>query len=186
MKLNDVLKNNKVEVYGFKAFKDLEKLNNKIKKSCVVISTISPALMSDLGITSYFAPVIPRNSVYNTAEDVIDADLRVQWVSVLDAVALEPEDEVIICSRHAGTIDILQNMYPNNITISDEIVPDDIVNKNVVGTLPANMVQYCNRYQGVVIKDFDYSKDSDLFGEILKERMIITKTISVVIKDIQS
>lgn len=177
MKLNNLIKMSNLETYGFKAFTDLKDYCNKEGES-VVLSTLSPSIMADKGIIKYYAPVLTRNTVFNTAEEVMQADLEANCISVSFVEEINAEEEVIICSRHVGTVEILKNMYPNNI-VMDSISPEEITGKNVVGTLPPHLIRYAARYKAVTIADFDYSKDSDLSGEELKERLQINRTINV-------
>jgi hypothetical protein len=183
MKLNNLVKNNKVVTYGFAAFKGLE-AHSKPEGTEVVISTLSPAIMSDMGINVYYAPVLPRNTVFNTPDEVIQADLDVQLVTVFDHPSwdLINQDNIVIVSRHQGTIDILKSMYPNAQVLSGNLTPDEIYGLHIIGTLPPHLIQYCQSYRAATIKDFDYAKDGDLSGDELKTRMIISNPINVVIK----
>lgn len=183
IKLNDVLKTNKVVAYGFPAFKGLEQKSNQEGEE-VIISTLSPAIMADMGISVYYAPVLPRNTVFNTTDEVIVADLDIQLVTVLKYPSwhLVNQDKIVIVSRHQGTIDILKNEYPDAPVLSGNVTPDDIKNLHVIGTLPPNLIQHCQSYKAVTIKDFDYSKDGDLKGQELLDRLVISEPIQVTIK----
>lgn len=76
---------------------------------------------------------------------------------------------------------MLREMYPNNTVIAS-VTPEDIRGKNVVGTLPPQMIQYAGRFKGFSVRNFDYNVDGDLSGEELRDRLIITSTIKVTIK----
>ena len=180
-KLNDLLTSNNVTVYSFPAFKSLENICNKTGDP-VVLSTLAPALMLDKGIDTYYSPVIPRNTIFKTADDVIAADLDVTITHVSAADEISAEEPVIIASRHQGTVDILAQMYPNNIVMGS-VTPDNIAGKKVVGTLPPTLIQYAAAYKAVTIKDFDYAKDGDLSGKALQDRMIITRAIKVSVEE---
>ena len=182
MKLNSLL-TKKVTAYGFAAFKGLEAHSNP-EGTEVVISTLSPAIMADMGIYTYYAPVLPRNTVFNTPDEVIQADLDVQLVTVFNYPSwdLINHDNIVIVSRHQGTIDILKSMYPSAQVLSGNVTPDDIDGLHVIGTLPPYLIQYCQSYRAVIIKDFDYAKDGDLSGDELKSRIIISNPINVIIK----
>lgn len=181
MKLNDLLSNNNVTVYGFEAFKNLE--SNKQADTNVILSTDSPAIMADRDIYSYFAPVLPRGVVFKTPDEITAADLDINNIIVLKYPSWElvNEDNIIIVSRHQGTIDILQTMYPFAPVISGNVTPDIVDNKHVIGTLPPHMISFCRSYRAVTIDNFDYVKDGDLDGEELKSRVRISDPISVVI-----
>lgn len=142
------------------------------------MSTLSAAVMADMGINTYYAPVIPRGTVYNNTDEVIAATLDVNTVLVEHAEEITASDQVVIVSRHPGTVELLQDMYPNN-TLLASITPDDISGKDVVGTLPPYLIQYAGRFKAVAIRDFDYSKDGDLAGDELRTRMVMTSTIRV-------
>lgn len=179
-KLNDIIKTNNVTVYSFPAFKGLENVCNK-EGETVIISTLAPSLMLDKGIDTYYSPVIPRNTVFNNTDDVINADLDVTLTHVFKAEDITPDDNVVIVSRHGGTVDVLKSMYPNN-TVFASISPDDIKGKKVVGTLPPTLIQYADAYKAATIKDFDYTKDGDLSGKELKERLLIMDAIQVTVE----
>ena len=179
MKLNELLNKN-LEVYGFESFKGLQKLSNP-KGEKTILSTLSPAIMLGMGIDEYYAPVLPRGTVFNETQQIIDADLVANLVHVEYAPEIDRNDSVVIATRHQGTVDILSTMYPNHI-ILDTVTIDDIQGKKVVGTLPPALIQYAAAYIAVTIKGFDYAKDGDLRGSELADRLEISKPISVTIR----
>lgn len=176
-KLNDIIHNNNVTVHSFPAFKTLEMCCNK-EGEPAVISTLAPALMLDMGIDIYYSPVIPRNTVFQTIDEILAADLDVVETHVEKAADITPEDDVVIVSRHAGTVDILKEMYPHSVVMAS-ITPSDILGKKVVGTLPSTLIQFAAAYKAVTIRNFDYVRDGDLCGDELAERLIITDAIKV-------
>lgn len=179
-KLNDIIATCNVTAYGFPAIKGLAERSNA-DGTPAIVSTLSAAVMADMGIVSYYAPVMPRNAKYTTTDDVIAADLDINLVQVESIEDVAADAPVIIASRHPGTVVLLQGMYPNN-TVMASVTPDDILGKDVVGTLPPSLIQYAASFRAVTIKDFDYSKDGDLSGDELARRMIITGTIRVTIE----
>ena len=179
-KLNEIINNHNVTAYGFPAFRGLAEHSNS-NSTAAVISTLSAAVMADMGIYEYYAPVIPRNTIYETTDEVIAADLDVNLVSIEHMDDIVAADPVIIVSRHAGTIELLREMYPNNTVIAS-VTPEDSRGKNFVGTLPPQMIQYAGRFKGFSVRNFDYNVDGDLSGEELRDRLIITSTIKVTIK----
>ena len=188
MKLNTLVKTNKVTAYGFAAFKDLEKVC--ANEGCnIVISALSPAIMRDMEIYEYFAPVLKRGIVFDSVDDVINADLDVQLVTVCacdwwdEHSYSDVQNKVTIVSRHLGTIEILQGMYPKAHLFSGNVAPHDITGKYVIGTLPPSLVQYCESYRAVTIKGFDYSKDKELSGDELKSRIVISDPVRVIIEE---
>lgn len=183
MKLNELVKSNKVVAYGFPAFKGLEKQSNP-EGTEVIISTLSPAVMADMGISVYYAPVLPRNTVFNTTDEVLAADLDVQLVTVLKYPSWDivNQDKIIIVTRHQGTIDILKDMYPTATVLTGNVTAEDITGMHVIGVLPPHLIQYCQSFRAATIKDFDYSKDGDLSGQELLDRLIISEPIIVTIK----
>lgn len=174
-KLNDILGDYNVTVYGFPAFKALEDHCNK-KGAPAIISTQSAAVMADKGITNYYAPVIPRGTIYETAKDILSADLDVNHVTVEKCPDVPTDTYVIIASQHPGTVEYLEKMYPNHRTLA-HVEPADILAEDVVGTLPAHLIQYVGSFRAVAIKDYDRAKESDLDGKELEDRMIFTSTI---------
>ena len=177
MKLNNIIANRALTIYGFEAFTNLAaKCNHDARPA--VLSTLPPSMMYDMGMPVYFAPVIPRDSRFGTPEEIIDADLDCNLVRVAKTDEIKPDDEVIIVSRHPGTVSLLQNMYPNNVVL-DQVSGYDIDGKTVVGTLPPHLIQYAARYQSVTIRDFDYTRDGDIAGEELEDRLVIGKPVSI-------
>lgn len=176
-KLNEIINTCNVTAYGFPAFKGLADRSNP-DGAPAVISTLSAAVMADMGIYEYYAPVIPRNTIYQTTDEAIAADLDANTVLIDRMDDIAAADPVIIVSRHAGTVDLLREMYPDN-TVLESITPEDINGKDVVGTLPPQLIQYAGRFKGFAIRDFDYAVDKDIAGDELRDRMIVTGTIKV-------
>lgn len=177
MRLNYIIANRALTIYGFEAFVDLAaKCNHEGRRA--VLSTLPPSMMYDMGIPVYFAPVIPRNSRFETPEEIIDANLDCNLIRVTAAPEIRPDDRVIIVSRHSGTVALLQDACPNHI-VMDQASESDIKGKTIVGTLPPHLVQYAARYQSVTIRDFDYTRDGDIAGEELKQRLVIGKPVTV-------
>lgn len=179
-KLNEIISTCNVTAYGFPAFKGLADHSNP-NGNPAIVSTLSAAVMADMGILEYYAPIIPRNTIYASTEEVIAADLGANMVSIQPMDDIASADQVVIVSRHAGTVDLLCEMYPNN-TVLASISPDDICGKNVIGTLPPHLIQYAGRFKGFSIRDFDYNVDGDLSGDELRDRLIIAGTIQVSIR----
>lgn len=110
MKLNDLLKENKVVVFGFDAVKELVRYDNKDSDNTVIISTISPSLLVRHGVNEYYGLELSRDTVYKTGLDIIKADLNV-WkyhLIALEIYPLEKKKDFVIASRHKGTIEILK------------------------------------------------------------------------------
>lgn len=181
MKLNNVINRRNLTVYGFPAFVGLTKKSNK-DAYAAVLSTFPPATMLEMGISVYYAPVIPRNSRFCTPEEIIAADLDCNLVRVTAAPEIKPDNDVVIVSRHPGTVASLQGAYPNHV-VMDQITADDIKDKTVVGTLPPHLVQFAGRYQSVSIRDFDYARDGEIAGEELEERLVIGAPVTVEVFD---
>lgn len=179
-KLNDVIATCNVTAYGFPAFKALEGRSNPDGDPAIV-STLSAAVMADKGIETYYAPVIPRGTVFSDVDQVVEADLSVNQVHVSHVADVPQDTPVIIASRHPGTVELLQSMYPNH-TVLASVTPDDIADKHVVGTLPPHLISCAASFRAVAIKDFDYAKDGDLSGQELKDRMVITRNVKVTVE----
>lgn len=181
MKLNQLLNNCNVTSTGFKAFQGLGGLSNK-SGAQVVLSTNSPALLFESGITSYYAPVIPRNSRFEKAQEVVDADLDVNLVTVLDCTGLAFANPIIV-SRHKDTSNVLLEMYPDAEVYDGDVTSQDIEGKFVIGTLPPHLIKECKAYQAVIVRDHDYALEGEVSGTELQERMVICTPISVQIWD---
>lgn len=184
MKLNNLIKNNKVTVFGFPAFKGLEGFSKENEDMECVVSVLSPAIMHGMGINSYYAPVIPRNSRFNTTAEVLDADLDVNEICVMEFPSwdLVNKDRIVIVSRHKATIDILQDMYSDAPVLSGNVSADDIKNCHVIGTLPPTLIAECKSYRAVTITDYNAAEDGDLSATEIKDRLVINEPISVIIK----
>lgn len=181
-KLNNILKHYNVEVYGFPAFKELENMNSESKDSTIMLATNSPSDMQAIGISVYYNPIIPRGSRFNTAQDIIDADLDCCQVTVFTAPDIESCDNVVIVSGHNATIGILKDMYPDADLLTGDITPDQIEGCNVVGNLPPTLIQYCHRYRPTIIKDYNAVTDGDLTADQIKDRFLLGDSISIYIK----
>jgi len=186
MKLNDLIENNKVTVYGFPAFKGLEDICKGTSDSSFVISTLSPAIMHDMGINSYYAPVIPRNSRFNTSDDVLNADLDVNQVHVqrYPSWDLINKDKIVIVSRHKATADILSDkFFKRPPVLSGDITIEDIRDRHVIGTLPPHLIAECKSYRAVTIRDYDAVVDGDMdhLGLMRSNRLIISDPITVTV-----
>lgn len=182
MKLNDLVYNYNVVVFGFPAFKGLEKFS-PADKEIKNISTLSPADMLEKGITEYYYPIIPRGARFDAPEQILEADLE---CIVLSAVILPEElqpnrnDDVIIVSRHEATIEILKEKFPSySKVITGNANIEDVAGKSVVGTLPGTLATYCDRYVAVTIKGYNAVTDGDISAELLGERLVIHKAIKV-------
>ena len=179
-KLNDIIKTSHVTAYGFKALVDLAETSKEAGEN-VIVSALSPAVMAERGFIEYYAPKLPRGSVFNTAKDVENADLDVNLVKV-DKGNVKDCGRTLIVSRHPETIEILKEMYPEAEVLSGNVSPEDINGAFVAGTLPPFLIQYAGAYQAFTINDFDYTKDGDLKGEELKNRSHICDPIVVSIE----
>lgn len=144
----------------------------------VVIATMAAAMASN--IEEFYSPVLPRGLRLNTAEEVLKADLDAQRVRIEEAPdAGEPE---IIISGHVGTREVLMERFPWATVIEGNVSPDDIANKVVAGTLPPHLVSATAAYIAAQVIDFDYSKDGDLQGGELRERLVIRSAVRVTVE----
>ena len=129
MKLNELLKQYNVNIMSFPAFKGLEEFCNKEGK-VVNLCTLPAELLLQQGITEYYAPVIPRGSMFKTAQEIMDADLDVKKYRIREVPKEETKGkETIIISRHWAAVDCAHELYPNvtkillgNVTEEDEIL----------------------------------------------------------------
>lgn len=142
-----------------------------------VVGTLAAALAE--GASDFWSPVLPRGLRLNTAEEVFEADLDAQRVRVRPAAGVG--DPTVIVSGHAGTREILARCWPMAIVVEGNVSPDDIAGKVVVGTLPPHLVAEAGAYVPVSVREFDYSRDGDLAGEELRERLVIGEPITVTI-----
>lgn len=74
MKLNDLLKENKIVEFGFPVVRDLVRYDNKESD---IISTLSPSLLVGHGVNEYYGLDLPRDKTFNTGLDIIKADINV-------------------------------------------------------------------------------------------------------------
>lgn len=181
-KLNTLLEDKNVKVLGFPAFAGLTP-NAQENESTVYVSTLPAAQMLAKGVNSYYAPVIPRGSRFNTSEDVKNADLDLNLVTVSTVEDIKADDPVIIVTQHQATIEVLQSIY-NNVTavITGNATVDDIKAKSVVGVLPPFLIGECARFKAYSIKDYNAATDGDLDAEQTAKRLVANNTIKVTIK----
>ena len=178
IKLNTVLDLFKVKALGFPAVQGLAEFSNQEGEE-VVISTLPASLLAEQGFKYYLAPQFERGQVFQTAEDIIAADIDLGVYEIV--TDFEPKElrqltlkkNTVIVSRHEGTVEILKGMYRNAEVFSGNVTPEDIEGKHVIGTLPPFLITAAGIYTPVTIKDFDYNVDGDLSGEELDERLII-------------
>ncbi|MBP2079634.1 hypothetical protein [Oceanobacillus polygoni] len=179
MKLNDLLKRNKVVAFGFPAVKDLIRYDNKDSENTVIISALSPSQLVEHGINEYYGLELPRDTVFETGLDIIKSNINVYkyCLTALEIYPLDNRNDFIIVSRHKGTIQILKEEFPflKDVPIFERVESSDIKGKHVFGTLPHHMIADCDLYTSVSIKGFDYNKDGDLNGSELKERIQIAE-----------
>lgn len=142
------------------------------------IATMNAALAG--GIREFYSPVLPRGLRLNTAQEVLEADLDVQHVQISPAPNVGVPEMIV--SGHAGTRKLLQQQFPSATVIEGNVSPDDITGKVVVGTLPPHLVALTGAYVPVTISSFDYSKDGDLSGEELRERLVVGSTVTVTVE----
>lgn len=127
----------------------------------------------------FISPILPRGLRLNTSEEVYGADLSYNVVEIKKLnTKVCPE---LIVSGHAGTAEILQSRYPDAELVSGNVTPEEVQNKTVIGTLPPHLAAEAAGYIPVRVKDFDYSKDGDLAGDELRERLIIDSPIKVTV-----
>lgn len=169
MKLSQLLSTKKVVASGFPAIAGLSDHSKGTEE--VVLSSLAPSILQAQGVTEYYALELPRGTVFNTTEDIIAADLPVRKF-----VITEPFDvdslPVVIVSRHKGTVDILLERH-GGADVLDAVTAEDIKGKHVVGTLPPHLITAAGAYTAVTIRGFDYTKDGDLSGDELAQRLVI-------------
>ncbi|MBP1309284.1 hypothetical protein JOD82_002304 [Paenibacillus sp. 1182] len=175
--IKNLIANHEIIASGFPAIADLS--NYGTKGTPVYLTSLAPTILLEQGINEYYALELPRNTIFNSAEEIIAADLPVRQycVSKVDNVA---ELDAVIVSRHQGTVNILKEQYPD-APVLESIMPADIEGKHVVGTLPPHLISSAEAYTPVTIKGFNYAVDGDLSGQELLDRMVISnKAIKLV------
>ena len=177
MKLNELLKQYNVNIMSFPAFKGLEEFCNKEGK-VVNLCTLPAELLLQQGITEYYAPVIPRGSIFNTAQEIMDADLDAKKYRIREVPKEETKGkETIIISRHWAAVNIAHELYPNVTKILlGNVTEEDVKDKNVVGVLPPFLVSKVNSYVAISIKDYN-ATEGDLSKEEAKERLVVGRPL---------
>ena len=179
MKLNDLLKENKIVAFGFPAVRDLVRYDNKESDTIIIVSTLAPSILIGYGVNEYYGLELPRDKIFNTGLDIIKADIKVSKyrLTSLEIYPWEMKNDFVIASRHLGTVEILKNEFPflEDAPVLERVKADDIKGKHVYGTLPYHLIAKCNLYTAVRIKGFDNVKDGDLMGKELKERIQIAE-----------
>ncbi|WP_144029304.1 CRISPR-associated protein Csx16 [Paenibacillus campinasensis] len=172
MKLSQLLATKKVVASGFAAIAGLSAFSRGREE--VVLSSLAPSVLADQGVTEYYALQLPRGTVFNTPEDIIAADLDVQKYTIETVHSVEGMEHVIV-SRHQGTINILLDKYDleANGNVYASVTAEQIAGKHVIGTLPPQLISAAGAYTAVTIKNFDHTKDGDLSGQELRDRLIM-------------
>lgn len=179
MKLNELLAGYEVEIFGtFPALLGLAERSNSCAERSAVISTIPAAQMLDKGIAEYYTIIMPRDSRFNTTQEIVDANLDVNLVHVSYADDIPADTHVVIASRHAATTALLQTMWPDN-EVYESVTPNLISGKCVVGILPPALISHCDRFVAASIDNYNATIDGDLSADQLKDRLVINKAIKV-------
>jgi len=179
MKLSELFENFYVKCSGFPAFVKLEDRNILTDNSIrVFLSTNSPAIMAERAINTYYAPVIPRGSIFKTADEILNADLSVNKVTVHFVTDISRDDHVLICSRHAEAVEVLKLMFPNG-RVQSSISQKAIEGMKVVGTLPPHLIQFCDGYKAVTIRRSVRDMNGNVIKEELMDRIQLHRSISV-------
>lgn len=142
-----------------------------------VVGTLAAALAT--GTSEFYSPALPRGLRLDTAEEVAKADLDAELIRV---EAVEVGDPDLIVSGHAGTREILAARWPSATILEGNIAAEDIDGKVVAGTLPPHLVASAAGYYPASITGFDYSKDGDLSGDELRERLVIDDAVKVTVQ----
>lgn len=180
MKLSKLLATKKVVASGFGALCGLGAYSRG--NEVVTLTSFSPSVLAAQGVTEYYALQLPRGSVFNTPVEILAADLEVRHYSIQSVDDVSTLD-VVIVSRHAGTVALLQDRYPD-ARVLDSVMPEQIAGKHVVGTLPPHLIAAAGAYSAVTIVGFDHSKDGELTGDELAVRIrIADKPLRVVEMD---
>lgn len=142
-----------------------------------VVGTLAAALAEN--VDDFWSPVLPRGARFNTGEEVAEADLDVQYVRVEPLVGDIVPD--IIVSGHAGTMEGLREIFPQAEVVAGNVTAEAVTNKVVAGTLPPHLVAEAAGYIPATIRGFDYSRDGDLAGAELRERLVIGAPVRVTV-----
>ncbi len=176
-KLNDLQAHNCIEAYGFPAIVDYA-LKSNPEGQKVIVSTLPPAAMLEMGIAEYYAPILPRGAKYATADDVLSADLNVNHITISSAEGVDTSDLVIVSGR-PGTAEMLQKLYPDARVLSGIVSPEDISDHVVVGTLPTHLAAWCKAYIAVNVDGWDAAREGDVSGEELRRRVRVYDPVTV-------
>jgi len=186
MKLNKIIETYNIIVFGFSVFKELENIGNKSGDS-VIISTVPPAVMLHYhGVSKYFTPIVPRGVIFKSVDEIINANLDINHISVFPASDIDTynSDDLLIVTQHKATIDILSSIYPKASIITSSVSADDIKDRVVVGVLPPHLIQYCKAFSAATIKDYNAAIDGDISTKDLGDRLEIMSPITVKIIEI--
>ncbi len=141
--------------------------------------TLAGALASNFE-GEFISPILPRGLRLNTSEEVFETDLDYNVVKV-EKLNSEVCPELIV-SGHAGTVEYLQSRYGQDLPVlSGNLEPEEVKGKVIIGTLPPHLAAEAEGYIPVRIKDFDYSRDGDLQGDQLQERLVVDAPVKVTV-----
>lgn len=173
MKINDLVQNNKLIVFGYPAFKGLEALSNPDGNE-VVLSALPAGVVLDAGYSEFFAPVQTRNVSYGSAEEILDDNLPVvKYHAHYQALDDIKRDGEIIVSRHKAAVDMLRAKFPHlkeAPVITGNVTLDEVRGKVVYGTLPTGIAAEAAAMVSVTIPGYDFKTMSDLSSDELLAR----------------
>lgn len=182
--IQQLIRTHKVQSSGFPAIAGIGA--HSIGETPAVLSSLPAATLYAQGVTEYYTLALPRGTVFNSAEEIIAADVPVQkWhIEAVDTADLP----VILTTQHQATLDLLKEMYPDAEIIAQRqpdgtvrnLTPADVAGKHVIGVLPPFLVAAAAAFTSVSIADYDARKDGDLSGDELRARIqIAEQAISV-------
>lgn len=177
MKLSILLNKYRVFSSGFPAIAALGRYSKGVAP--VVLSSLPPSAIHDMGVEHYFTLVLPRGTVFNTAEEIIEADPDVKGYEIytIDTDGMPKA----ITTQHQATLDVLAELYPDAEIISQRnadgttrnLTPEDVKGKHVIGVLPPFLVAAAGAFTSASIKYYNAATDGDLSGDALRERLDI-------------
>lgn len=139
MKLNRIINNYNLTVYGSRAFVGLSEKSNK-EAEYVVLSTLPPSEMYEKGIPVFYAPVVPCDREFSEPDEIIDADLDCCLIKVSPKCEFEPDDEIVIASSHPSIIAWVEELYSDARPLGDNVNYCSVWAESSIGELPLHLM----------------------------------------------
>lgn len=177
--IQQLIDTRKVASSGFPAIAGIG--DHSIGEIPAVLSSLPAATLYAQGVTEYYALVMPRGVQFNTAADIIAANVPVQLfrIETVDTADMP----IVLTTQHQATLDVLTGMYPDAEVLAQKqpdgsvrnLTPADVAGKHVIGVLPPFLIAAAGAFTSASIANYNAATDGDLSGDELRGRLQIAE-----------